>query len=59
MRAGTQIYVPVAAGVLIVDGALVVLDRGYAAPGRPAPGLTYLGRAEQRVDNREDERRTN
>lgn len=46
------ITVPVAAGVKIFAGALVVANAtGYAQPGGVATTLTYLGRAEQFVDN--------
>ncbi|MEO0034831.1 MAG: hypothetical protein RLZZ501_854 [Pseudomonadota bacterium] len=44
--------VPVAAGVVIYAGALVVLTAaGYAEPGTTATGLVALGRAESQVDN--------
>jgi hypothetical protein len=44
--------VSVAAGVVIYAGALVVADaEGFAAPGKTATGLTYLGRAEEAVNN--------
>ncbi len=46
------IGVPVAATANIFAGALVAANvSGYAAPGRTAVGLTYLGRAEESVDN--------
>lgn len=46
------IAVPVAAGAKIFAGALVVANAtGFAAPGSSATTLTYLGRAEQYVDN--------
>lgn len=45
------IQVPVAAGVKIFAGALVVASAGYAAPGSTALNLVYLGRADQYVDN--------
>lgn len=46
------IGVEVAAGAKIHAGALVVADAdGYAAPGSTATGLTYIGRAEEAVDN--------
>ena len=50
-RPGEGISLPVAAGAVIADGALVVAKDGYAAPGELAAGLTYIGRADQRVDN--------
>lgn len=44
--------VPVAAGVLIHAGAMVVANAsGYGAPGSTAANLVYLGRAEDAVDN--------
>jgi hypothetical protein len=43
--------VPVKANVKIFAGSLVVLDAGFAAPGRAAVGLIPLGRAEETVDN--------
>ncbi|ADZ72409.1 hypothetical protein [Polymorphum gilvum] len=42
---------PLAAGVKIHAGALVVLDAGLAKPGYTATGLVSLGRAERTVDN--------
>ena len=44
---------PVAAGVVIYAGALVVLDEadGFAHPGSTKTGLVALGRAESQVDN--------
>lgn len=42
---------PVAAGAKIWQGALVVLDAGYAKPAATATGLIALGRAEETVDN--------
>lgn len=46
------IGVPAAAGAKLYAGALVVANAtGYAAPGTTAVGLTYLGRAEESVDN--------
>ncbi|SDU08631.1 hypothetical protein [Stappia sp. ES.058] len=44
---------PVAAGVKILAGSLVVLEAGFARPGRTATGLIALGRAERTVDNTE------
>lgn len=41
-----------AASAVIHAGALVVANAGgYAAPGSTATGLTYIGRAEESVDN--------
>jgi hypothetical protein len=52
VKEGTVISVPVAAGAKIFAGALVVANAtGYAAPGSTALNLTYLGRAEEYVDN--------
>ncbi len=52
MEDGELVSVPVAAAVKIFAGALVVANAtGYAAPGSTALALTYLGRAEQQVDN--------
>ncbi|VXD04164.1 hypothetical protein [Pseudomonas sp. 9Ag] len=48
----TVIAVLVASNAKIFAGALVVANaNGYAAPGSTAVGLTYLGRAEDSVDN--------
>jgi hypothetical protein len=41
----------VAAGVHIMAGALVVLEAGYARPGKTGTGLVAVGRAEETVDN--------
>lgn len=44
--------VPMATNAVIRAGALVVANAtGYAAPGSTAATLTYIGRAEQFVDN--------
>lgn len=52
MKDGELIPVPVAATAVIFAGALVVANAtGYAAPGSVATTLTYLGRAEEMVDN--------
>lgn len=52
MKDGESIAVPVAANAVIHSGALVVANaNGYAAPGSTATTLTYLGRAEEAVDN--------
>lgn len=49
---GETLPVPVAAATKIYAGALVVADAaGFAAPGSVATTLTYLGRAEEAVDN--------
>jgi hypothetical protein len=42
---------PVKGGVKIWQGALVVLNAGYAAPGSTATGLIVVGRAKVTVDN--------
>lgn len=43
---------PVAAGVKILAGSLVVLEAGFARPGRTATGLISRVRAERIVCNR-------
>ena len=49
---GEVIPVAVAANAVIHAGALVVANAsGYAAPGSTATTLTYLGRADEAVDN--------
>jgi hypothetical protein len=49
---GEVIAVPVAAGAKIYAGALTVANAtGFGAPGSTATTLTYLGRAEEYVDN--------
>lgn len=46
------VVLPVAAGVKIFAGAMVVANAtGFAAPGATSATLTYIGRAEERVDN--------
>jgi len=42
---------PVKANTKVYAGSLVVIDAGYAAPGRAATGLIAVGRAEETVDN--------
>lgn len=42
---------PVAAGVKIFAGSLVVLAAGLAKPGTAATGLVAVGRAEAEIDN--------
>jgi hypothetical protein len=52
MKDGELISVPVAASTKIYAGGLTVANAtGYAAPGSTATTLTYLGRAEETVDN--------
>lgn len=52
MQDGGLIPVPMAAGVKIYGGSLVAANAtGYATPGAAAANLTYLGRAEEMVDN--------
>ncbi len=52
MKATELMPVPVAANVKIFIGSLVVANAtGFAAPGSTAASLTYLGRAEDFVDN--------
>ncbi|MEO0861549.1 MAG: hypothetical protein AAFY65_13110 [Pseudomonadota bacterium] len=51
-RGGDVLSGPVAAGVLIYAGALVVRDAaGNLLPGTPGAGDFGVGRAEERVDN--------
>ena len=52
MQDGELIAVPVAASKKIFAGSLVAANSsGYATPGAVATTLTYLGRAEEQVDN--------
>ena len=52
MKDGELISVPVAASKKIFAGALVAANAtGFATPGATATTLTYLGRAEEYVDN--------
>lgn len=52
MKDGDLIAVPVAANAVIHAGSIVVANaNGYAAPGSTATTLTYLGRAEESVNN--------
>ncbi len=52
MKDGELIGVPVAAGAVIYAGSIVVANAdGYAEKGTAAAGLSYLGRAEERVHN--------
>lgn len=51
-RQGQVMPYAVAAGANIFLGALVVVTAtGFAQPGSTATGLTYIGRADQHVDN--------
>ncbi|MCG8436193.1 MAG: hypothetical protein MJA83_19415 [Gammaproteobacteria bacterium] len=50
-RDGRLASYPAAAGVVIYNGALVVLNAGNAAPGFTALNLVAVGRADQQVDN--------
>lgn len=51
-KASDNLVVPVAANAVIYAGALVVANAtGFAAPGSVATTLTYLGRADEAVDN--------
>ena len=50
-RAGEVLGFPVDAGAKIFAGALVVLDGGYAVPGKTDTGLVAIGRCEEAVDN--------
>lgn len=52
MKDKELVGLPIAANVKIYAGALVVVNAsGYIAPGSAAANLTYLGRAEEQVDN--------
>lgn len=46
-----MLALPVKANTKIYAGALVVIDAGYAAPGRTATGLIAAGVAQATVDN--------
>ena len=54
VRDGTLFEWPVAAGVRIYTGALVVLKDGHVQPATTATGLTAVGRAEAQADNSAD-----
>jgi len=46
------LVIGVGAGVRIFAGSLIALSAtGFAIPGKTATGLTYVGRAEESVDN--------
>lgn len=51
MKGRDLVVVGVAASTVIYAGSLVVVDSGYAKPGETATGLTYIGRADEMVDN--------
>jgi len=52
MKDGELIAVPIATAKKIFAGSLVAANAtGYATPGAVAATLTYLGRAEETVDN--------
>lgn len=52
MKDGILIVVPVASGVKIFAGSLIAANNsGYAVPGSTDLNLTYLGRADEYVDN--------
>ncbi len=46
-RLGEVFGFPVKAATTVHQGSLVVLDAGYAAPGRTATALVAIGRAEE------------
>lgn len=46
-KRGEVFDLPVKAATTVHQGSLVVVDAGYAAPGRTATGLVAAGRAEQ------------
>jgi hypothetical protein len=50
-RDGDVLDFPVKANTKIFQGTLVVLDAGYAAPGRTAVGLIAVGMCLETVDN--------
>ncbi len=50
-RDGDLISIPVKAATTIYAGAMVIADAGYAAPGKTAENLVFLGRAEEFADN--------
>lgn len=50
-RKGDLLELPVAAGVKIFMGALVMVDNGYARPGAASTTAVAVGRAVQKVDN--------
>ncbi|WP_270815176.1 hypothetical protein [Hungatella effluvii] len=50
---GRYLYLPVKAGALIYQGAMVALDsQGHAVPANKTAGLKAAGRAEETADNR-------
>jgi hypothetical protein len=52
MKDGELVSVPVAASTKVFGGGMVCANAtGYATPGATATTLTYLGRAEEQVDN--------
>jgi hypothetical protein len=52
MKDGELVSVPMATAKKVYAGSLVAADaNGYATPGATAATLTYLGRAEETVDN--------
>jgi hypothetical protein len=48
---GEYIILPVKANTEIHEGALVMIDAGYAIPAKKGTGLIVGGRAEEYVDN--------
>lgn len=50
-RSGADYSHPVKADTVVYAGSLVVLDAGYAAPGKTATGLVAAGRADEHADN--------
>lgn len=46
-KRGDVLDLPVKAATTVHQGSLVVVDAGYAAPGRTASGLVAAGRAEE------------
>lgn len=50
-KEGRTSTAPVKAATTIHQGALVVMDNGYAVPGKTGAGLVAIGVAEETVDN--------
>ncbi len=50
-RQGEILVIPVAAGVKIYAGSLVMVDAGFAKPGAASTTAIVAGRAEEFVDN--------
>jgi hypothetical protein len=46
-----EFFIPVKADTKIYEGSLVVIENGYAIPGKEATDIIPVGRAQQFVDN--------